>query len=402
MTHGFKNGRLFAEQGTNERTGAGEIWKYDNGSDNVQTFMSDGSPEGVHAADKGSFAHDYTNGCVYYKTTDTVATGWVKAGATVPQAEMKQNLGFTYAAGSGTFTVRGSNASLSASNPAYVTLQSKSSPGDNVLYTITADQSFIDDNGASEIVGNLFGLTTSVAWAQDIPFFLYAVGNDDEDTIAFMISRNPAASFAPAAANIGAPDDAVADAQRDFFSLENIDETLYDQNPCLCIGAFRMQMSASDDWTVQTLSTSDGIGRYHEKTLFTLPSGVHGAASGTYFLDAGGQTEPTFTSSTVEYRVGRDGMCWMYANHNAVNNTPSGGTAAKHILPYEPAIGVEGFEGFFEDDGAAIRYQLITTIQNSTPYCLAHYLAGTGTTLANGSFQTNDEFSLVAYYAILG
>ena len=39
-------------------------------------FSSDGTPEGVIAADKGSLSTDITNGDLYVKTTDTVNTGW--------------------------------------------------------------------------------------------------------------------------------------------------------------------------------------------------------------------------------------------------------------------------------------------------------------------------------------
>jgi hypothetical protein len=76
MTHGFKNGRVIAEQGTVERVGVGEFLKFDDGTDNFQTFSSNGSPEGVIAADKGSVSHDISTGCLYTKTTDTVNTGW--------------------------------------------------------------------------------------------------------------------------------------------------------------------------------------------------------------------------------------------------------------------------------------------------------------------------------------
>jgi hypothetical protein len=334
MTHGFKNGRLFAEQGTNERTGAGEIWKYDNGSDNVQTFMSDGSPEGVHAADKGSFAHDYTNGTVYVKTTDTVATGWELLSTAESTERLKQNyvenIGIDYDGGTGVFTVQGADATLSSTNIGYVTLQSKANPGELVSYSITADQSFIDDNGSSEIIGNLFGVTTGVAWANDCPFYLYAVGNDNEDTVAFMISRIPHRTVAPATANIGAPDDAVADTQGSFFSLENIDETLYDGNPCLCLGAFRMQMSASDDWTVQTLDNTDGIGLFHDSTLFTFPLAQNGAATGTY-VKANGGTAPIFSDNDYRYMLMRSGNCNTHVYLNGDGGTDGSGAVVTFV-----------------------------------------------------------------------
>jgi len=178
------------------------------------------------------------------------------------------NLGIALA--SGVFTVQGARGrALSSANPAYIILQSQGTPGQFVKYTVTANQSFIDDVGVSEIIDNLFGLTTGVAYAQDIPFYIYAVPNDAETAIAFMISRIPHSTNSPVAALIGAPDDAVADIQASFFSFDSLDESVYDQNPCLNIGSFRMQMSASDDWTVTALGIRDGIGKWQQVNLLS-------------------------------------------------------------------------------------------------------------------------------------
>jgi len=54
---------------------------FDNETDSFGFYSSAGSPEGVVAADIGSFCSDTTNGAMYIKTTDTVATGWELVGA---------------------------------------------------------------------------------------------------------------------------------------------------------------------------------------------------------------------------------------------------------------------------------------------------------------------------------
>ncbi len=248
-------------------------------------------------------------------TKDLEIAGLTASSATIngtlltygPVAGFVRNLGLTYSAG--TLTITGANGSaLSSTNPGFVYLQSKANPGRLTKYTITAGQAFIDDAGASEIITNLFGATTGIAWAEDVPFFLYAVTNDAETAIAFMISRDPRATVSPAEAAIGAPDDAVADAETSFFSFDSLDEATYDANPCLCIGSFRMRMSASDDWTVQTLTTKDGIGRFHESTKFTYPLAQNGAATGTFF-QANGGTAPLWTTNTYYYWIRRDGKC---------------------------------------------------------------------------------------------
>jgi hypothetical protein len=243
------------------------------------------------------------------------------------------NLGVTYSAGA--FTVCGADGTaLSSTNPAFIYLQSKGTPGELVKYTVTANQSFIDDAGSSEIITNLFGATTGIAWAQDVPFFIYAVGNDSEDTIAFMLSRDPRASVSPAEASIGAPDDAVADTETSFFSFDSLDESVYDANPCLCIGSIRMRMSASDDWTVQTLTTKDGIGKFHESTKFTFPTAQNGAATGTFFHTNGG-TAPLFTTNTYYYFIRRDGKCRVEIFLTGDPGTDgAGAVSARLSLPY--------------------------------------------------------------------
>ena len=225
-----------------------------------------------------------------------------------------ENLGVVFA--SSTLSIAGKDGSaLSATNKGYVGISSKANPGQIITVGINAVQGFIDATGASEIIGNLFGASTGIAWADPIPFYIYAVLNDAETEVAFMISRIPHLTTSPVVGEIGAPDDAVADNSFSFFSFENIDETLYDSNPCVAIGSFRMVMSTSDDWTVQTLGNGDGIGQFQEGVLFTMPLAQNGAATGTYFKANGG-TAPLFDSNQYQYLISRDGQIqiWILLN----------------------------------------------------------------------------------------
>lgn len=227
-----------------------------------------------------------------------------------------ENLGITYSAG--TFTVRGGAATLSATNPAYACMSSSSAPGSLILYTETADQNFIDDAGASQIINNLFGFPTGVAVTTDVRFYMYLVSNDAEDAVAVMICRMSHLTESPATVNIGAPDDAVADKVGDFWSFDNIDETLYDTNPCICIGSFRMQMSSSDDWTVQTLDSTDGIGvncdrnNFKPKCRATLGSDANNVTGDNTKYTILWQTEqtnsPEYSAATGTYTAPRDGI----------------------------------------------------------------------------------------------
>jgi hypothetical protein len=262
------------------------------------------------------------------------------------------NLGFSYASGTGVFTVHDAQGnSLSSSNPAFVRFQDKANPGYNKYISIEANQNFTDDAGSSEIINNLFGLTTSVAHADDIPFYLYAVANDDMDTVQMMISRVPNAALSPAVANIGAPDDAVADTQGAFFSLDNIDETAYDQNPCVCVGSFRMTMSASDDWTVSTLDNKDGIGKFQENRTFVVSAGQFGAASGG-FIKSNGGTAPSFTTDVMTYRVSADGRILVSIYLSGDGGTDGSGSVTTQVAaPFVPADLTSGASGGIPSGG---------------------------------------------------
>lgn len=240
------------------------------------------------------------------------------------------NLGITYSAG--TFTVRGAQASLSASNIAYVTLQSKTA-GNVVTVPVTANQTFIDDAGASTIIGNLFGMTTGVAAATALPFFLYAVLNDAENAISFMISRYPNTKVSPVAAKIGKTGSAVASTQGSFFALDNPTVADYESNPCLCIGSFRMTMSALDDWTVTAFDTWDGIGNFNDGRAFDWDTGLFGAASGTYWYDNGG-TAPVFSNVGKSYYVGRDNQVSLTTKFNNCTSAGVGVVNLQLALPY--------------------------------------------------------------------
>lgn len=218
---------------------------------------------------------------------------------------MSNNIGVGLSAG--TFSVQGANGlPLSEANPAFVTMPSKATPGKMQSFTFTTNQSFIDDNGASNIIGNLFGLPTGEAYAQDIPFYLYLIQDDAATSPKFACCRIPNRNTSPVAANIGCPGIANANTQGSMFIFGAVTVANYEQNPCICLGSFRMRMSALDDWTVQALGNSDGVGLFNDSTVFNMPLGVFGAASGTFLKDNGG-TAPIFTTNSFTYTLDKAG-----------------------------------------------------------------------------------------------
>lgn len=302
------------------------------------------------------------------------------------------NLGINYNAGTGTFTIRGANGSnLSSTNPAYVTLPSKATPGNYTKYTITANQDFIDDNGSSEIIGALFGLTTGVAYASDVLFFIYAVTDDAEGAIAFMISRIPHRQASPASANIGTPaGPTAASTQGSFFSFDSVTTTSYDANPCLCIGSFRMRMSASNDWTVQTLTTSDGIGKFNSSTALTLLTGTFGAATGTY-IKANTGTAPVFTTNSWTYFIQQDGWAYCEFFMTGDGGTDGVGAVVAHmatpLIPAQTNAVADNIAAFIYGATSTIGY----TVYSGTAPTGFQFVNTTLTTLNNADFVNGNR-----------
>lgn len=311
--------------------------------------------------------------------------------APIPGAAI--NLGIAYNAGTGVFTVQGQDGTaLSATNPAYVTLPSKTTPGRLVRYTITANQTFIDDNGASQIIGNLFGVTTGVAYASAAPFFIYAVSNDAQNTIAFMISRYPNATTSPVNTKIGKVGSAIADTQGSMFSLANITVTDYDQNPCLSIGSFRMTMTTSNDWTVQTLNNSDGIGKFQEGIQFAVPAGQFGNASGKYFQNNGG-VAPGFTTSGFVYYIMMDNKIEYYQAFVNCNVAGTGIVTLGQSMPFNINDGGLQGPGSLDIGGAITLYNISTLALGGNTVIFPFTNAAAGAYLNNNTIGAGTTLS---------
>ena len=260
------------------------------------------------------------------------------------------NISMAYSAG--TFTVQGSNGTaLSATNPGYVTLQNPATPGQLSTILVTANQTFTDGTSGT-IAGMKFGLPyggTDVSWgANNMPLFLYAVVKSDATAIAFMVSRNPCARVAPAAAGIGQSGAVVNVSQTDMFSLAAITTSNYAGQPALYLGCFQARYTAGSPsfYTIQTLTLGiDGMGLNYNSHNFTMPTGTNGAATGKYFLDNGG-TAPSWTTQGYNYIVNSDGNVQMGMSGTTTSVSGTGAVAAEIVLPYltanqdNPSIGL--------------------------------------------------------------
>jgi hypothetical protein len=281
-----------------------------------------------------------------------------------------ENIGITYSAG--TFTVRaGDGNALSSTNPGYVNIQSKVTPGKQIKIAITANQTFTD--GAAGGTDNMrWGLSTGVNASVDMPFFLYAVVDDTDTSIAFMFSRIPHAFISPISTRIGKSGAVVNVGQGDFFSLANITVTSYDANPCLCIGSFRMQfVGATDSWTVQTITNQDGVGMFQDGIGFLFPRGQFGAAAGKYYADNGG-TAPDDSSGSYVYIIGKNGHCFLFLAFPSITTAGAASVQTKLAIPFTAGIGSFIITGVQIGSGVYSNYlsdiAAASTLTNSTIY----------------------------------
>lgn len=248
------------------------------------------------------------------------------------------NLGITYSAGTGVFTVTSADGSpLSAANPAFVRFQDPSNPGQNLVASLTNDIDFIDSNGASEIIGNTFGTTAGIAWGDPMPFFLYAVLNvTTGNTFNIAIARSPTNRIT-VAGPFSKPSVANANSETDYWFFDNITDADYEDSTVVRIGCFRMTKDASDDWTVQTLNRWEGINRNFDNYNFIFPFNQNGASVGSWFSLSGAGTLPVVdaVNRSYNYRVMSDGMVEVKMD---AQNIVSAGVGTSNFRIHLPLI----------------------------------------------------------------
>jgi hypothetical protein len=260
------------------------------------------------------------------------------------------NLGINYT--SPTFKVTSANGTaLSATNPAYLVVPSVVSPGYKTVLTMTSDISFIDDSGASQIAGNTFGTTAGVAWNEDMPFYLMAIPNSTDTAVTIGITRCPQRA-STTGQNLAKSGSAIANGQGSFFMIDSsVVVANYNNSPSVCIGSFKMRKTtaASNDWTVQALGNSDGIGLFNEQTYFNMVSLQFGATSNIFSSSVGGNTIPTFNQTAAAYRVHKNGWCHFLWD---ADFTTAGGVGAGELRAHLPfQIGLTSFYLSFEGTG---------------------------------------------------
>ena len=237
---------------------------------------------------------------------------------------------------------------LSTTNPGWITAPSQATPGLLVALKVTAATHVLeDDTGTSDFLqgasGPAFGTTAGTAWGNQRPFYLYFCNADDTDANAFFfISPTPNYTSTPnLAARIGYHN-IVPTSPSDYniFAMTPTNVTGYTTRPVVLIGCVTMTKSAADDWKFSALSTTTGIGKFHEDSLFTFPVAQMGANNGQ-FLYATSAKAPTWATPAnivATYSISLDGSVeYVHATANAGNCVANGAPANEQLslaLPY--------------------------------------------------------------------
>ncbi len=251
------------------------------------------------------------------------------------------NLGVTLA--SGTFTItqaNGSSLSNSDGNRGYVCVPAVTAGQTVVLAATASTHQFTDFNHStdSDLTGITFGITSGVTWAEDKPFYLYAINQNDTDSrLRFAISANPTLTKCPVGTYVGYRDNppSTPSVNNMFFLTNSNPGSTWDNAPCVCIGSFIMQArDSTPDWEVITLTASDGIGQFNEHRLFNMPTGQMGATASKYLANDVG-TAPTFASNDYKYKVEKSDICTIFV-HLSGNTATDGATGGslQLALPY--------------------------------------------------------------------
>jgi hypothetical protein len=271
------------------------------------------------------------------------------------------NLGMTLSSGVLTVT-DASGASLSALNYGSVCVPS-TTPGIFSSLKIKSPAILHDNvSGVSDFVGLGFGVTEGVNWANDVPFFIYAVNKSDTDVdgvdghSVLALSRNPAMSASPADANNIGNTTAIpaTDDQTSILIMQNsATPASYVNLPVQLMGAIRMTWAAvGTSWIITALGNSDGFGRAQlSKTFATtwiFPTGQNGAASGKYFQDNGG-TAPGWSTQRYYYWIQENG--WVSCEAQMTAGTPNGSGAVplRMSIPTVCNLGPTDVESKYED-----------------------------------------------------
>lgn len=257
------------------------------------------------------------------------------------------NLGLSLSGGVLT-VVDAQGAALSPSNPGWVTVPSTTG-GQMVTLKVTVGGVMNDDVNASSDLTNLgFGIDETANWAVDVPFWVYVVNRANSNidgadgSSVFMVARNPCMYTTGSVANDIGDTGAIPtnDSEIVMLIMDDVTVANYTSLPATLVATFRMRWSTvTDDWTVQSLGTSDGFGwpalnKQFSRT-WSFPTGQNGAGSSTTHIRANAGTAPEFVTNDYSYKIRSNGLVDIGARLTGDNGTDGAGAVATHVtLPY--------------------------------------------------------------------
>lgn len=316
------------------------------------------------------------------------------------------NLDMTLASGVVTVTCGGS--ACSAANPGFVRASSTTA-GLSVCLKVTASPTFTDDVGTSDLTNLGYGVTETVAWANDVPFFISVVNRANSDidgadgSSIMSLARNPAlVTTSSSGDNIGDTGAVpVNDSQNVILLMDDVTIANYTSLPMQLVGGLRMQWSTvTDDWTVQTLGNGDGMSRAQLDKLFatewTMPLAQNGAATGTY-MTANSGTAALFTTNTYTYRIDRFGMVDPIINLQDDPGTDGAGAVTTQIvLPTANVSSASSSLGMVRDIsvGGGAAQQFVMAFIQTPGNAFFSMVESTGGLVQNGDFS-NGARSLI-------
>lgn len=314
-----------------------------------------------------------------------------------PQQALYSNLGFDYT--SGRFSIVGADGTaLSATNPGYVRVQNGLDLGENLTVSLVKPYKFDDDSSAvtQDLAGWYTGMNSGDDWDEDRLFYVYVIAHDtptSDPAIGISINPRMRVTFSTAFLNVPGTINStdyqsvmllpISDGMGGFTNPTPGD---YDGNPCRMIGSFRMRTTdtANNDWTVQTFTANDGVGRFHEKTRFIMPSGVRGAASGKYFFNNAG-TVPAFSINAVFYNINTSGLVTYWWSLTTATTAGVGAVILRLVAPYPVNNSNTGSGWLFDSSGSTT----VPAIPWSNNSALSHVYSGNAE--ANNTFiELND------------
>lgn len=252
------------------------------------------------------------------------------------------NLSFSLSGG--VFKITCGGAVCSTSNPGFITLPSAVTPGLLVTLRVTGDDHEIEDiNAGADLTGHYFGTASTDGWAENRPFYVYAVNqNDTEAGVEFAISVTPNYRQMPDTFLLGYHGNAPAtndDRSVTFMTPTNVTAT-HNLKPSLRVGSLRGTKSNIHEWTFTALDNVDGPGSCQDGRKFIMPPRL----GSNFFVSAG--TNPTYTdTSYFGYTIDCDNGL-VHGEFSFVNS--AGGTAGAGVNPLALIMPIR--TGTFSDD----------------------------------------------------